>query len=253
MTSILVGRSGTTPDEFPTAQGIGVVAPYDFGLDREIWRWTPDEVSLYVTRTPRLLAPVTIEMAERVSETSMVADATSNVLTVEPGVVAYLCTSGSFVRGLRGEHELRTAIRNAGAGEAITTSGALLSALDHLGISRVSIATPYVENVTERLADFLAEAGVTVVGSAHLGLLDRIWRVPYRDVSELISVADTSKAEAIFVSCTNLSTFDVIASLEEHLGKPVLTANQVTLWAALRELGATSPVTDQLLFAPGAG
>ena len=28
--------------------GIGVVAPYDFALDRELWRWVPADVSLHV-------------------------------------------------------------------------------------------------------------------------------------------------------------------------------------------------------------
>ena len=32
--------------------GIGIVAPYDFALDRELWRWVPDDVTLHVTRTP---------------------------------------------------------------------------------------------------------------------------------------------------------------------------------------------------------
>lgn len=251
MASILV-NSTVDSAEIPVAPGIGVVTPYDFALDREIWRWLPDDVSLYVTRTPRLRTPVTIEMAEQVGEPAMVAEATDDVLTVEPGVVVYLCTSGSFVRGLAGERDLAEAIRGAGAEQAITTSGALLDAIGHLGLSRLAIATPYVASVTDRLADFLAEAGIRVVASAHLGLQHRIWQVPYRDVTELISAADTPDAEAVFVSCTNLVTFDVIAEAEQRLGKPVLTANQVTIWAALGALGATSPVTDQLLFArPG--
>lgn len=33
-------------------RGVGVVAPFDFALDRELWRWVPDEVSLHMTRTP---------------------------------------------------------------------------------------------------------------------------------------------------------------------------------------------------------
>lgn len=32
--------------------GIGVVAPYDFALDRELWRRVPADVSLHATRTP---------------------------------------------------------------------------------------------------------------------------------------------------------------------------------------------------------
>ena len=31
---------------------IGMVAPYDFALDRELWRWVPDTAHLLLTRTP---------------------------------------------------------------------------------------------------------------------------------------------------------------------------------------------------------
>ena len=48
---------------------------------------------------------------------------------------------------------------------------------------------------------------------------------------------NTDDAEAVFISCTNLPTYDVIATLEAELGKPVLTANQVTIWSALRVIG----------------
>ena len=39
------------------------------------------------------------------------------------------------------------------------------------------------------------------------------------------------------VSCTNLHTYDVIAGLEAELGKPVISASQATMWAALRRIG----------------
>ena len=32
--------------------GIGIVAPYDFALDRELWRWVPDDVTLQSTIRP---------------------------------------------------------------------------------------------------------------------------------------------------------------------------------------------------------
>ncbi|MQA03238.1 MAG: Asp/Glu racemase [Streptosporangiales bacterium] len=229
--------------------GVGIVAPYDFALDREVWRWVPDDVSLYVTRTPRLAVPVTVEMAQLVSETSIVQSGTAEVLTAEPEVVAYLCTSGSFVGGMEGERELREAMSTTGAPAALTTSGALLEALEHLGIKRIAVATPYVESVTVRLHDFLGEAGVSVTSSAHLGLLDHIWQVGYDEVTQLGVDADHPDAQALFLSCTNLPTYDAIPPLEEALGKPVLSANQVTMWAALRACGITPPPNGQRLFA----
>ncbi|MFF7902147.1 hypothetical protein ACIP4X_26260 [Streptomyces sp. NPDC088817] len=30
-------------------RGVGVVAPFDFALDRELWRWVPDEFSCRAT------------------------------------------------------------------------------------------------------------------------------------------------------------------------------------------------------------
>ena len=41
----------------------------------------------------------------------------------------------------------------------------------------------------------------------------------------------------MFISCTNLPTYDVIADLEHELGKPVLAANQVTMWHSLSLIG----------------
>jgi maleate isomerase len=238
----------TIPGPSPQ-RGVGVVAPFDMALDRELWRWVPEEVSLYVTRTPHVAEPVSIELAEAVSDEADVARATGDVLAAKPPVVAYACTSGSFVHGLDGERRLVRAMCAAGAPAAVTTSGALLEALAALGVRGVAVATPYVEDVTARLHDFLAEAGVATVSSAHLGLDADIWKVPYETTARLIRQADSPPADAVFVSCTNLPTYDLVAPLERELGKPVLTANQVTLWAALRIADAAAVGPGQRLLA----
>ncbi|WP_406056883.1 Asp/Glu racemase [Kribbella sp. NBC_00889] len=213
--------------------GIGVVAPYDFALDRELWRWVPDDVTLHFTRTPYAPLAATVEMALHVSDPELIAQTAVNVLPVAPLAVAYACTFGSFVGGLAGEAALVDAMVAAGAPAAVTTSGALLMALRHLGISRVATVTPYTNDLTEGLTAFLAEADIEVVGTAGLGLIAQIWAVPYETTVELVRSVDNPAAEAVFISCTNLPTYDIIAGLEATLGKPVLTANQVTMWSAL--------------------
>jgi maleate isomerase len=230
--------------------GIGVIAPFDLALDRELWRWTPADVSLYVTRTPFVAGPVNIELAEAISDDITISERTRDVLAVQPRVVAYACTSGSFAHGLAGERHLVAAMREAGAAEALTTSGALLEALVALGAERIAVATPYGVDVAARLQDFLAEAGVDTASSAHLGLRGDIWKVPYETTAQLIRDADARDAAAVFVSCTNLATYDLIAPLERELGKPVLTANQVTMWAALRVVHKAAVGPGQRLLAP---
>lgn len=223
------------PDiEGPVAQrGIGIIAPFDLALERELWRWAPLEVSLHLARTPYEPVPVSLAMAELVSDPVHLTAATRNVLHVEPEVVAYLCTSGSFIKGIAHERSLRETICRVGAQDAVTTSGALLEVVRHLNLTRISVITPYDEILTGKLHDFLAEADCTVVRSDHLGLGGGIWKVNYRTIAERIIAADDPDAEAIFVSCTNLPTYDIIEPLEQALGKPVLTANQLTMWACL--------------------
>jgi maleate isomerase len=217
--------------------GIGVVAPHDFALDRELWRWVPDDISLHITRMPHLSLAATMEMAVHVSDPALVARGATDVHAVSPLVTAYACTSGSFVGGLAGEGALVAAMRDAGAAPAVTTSGALLSALRHLALTRIATATPYTADLTAGLSGFLAEAGVDVVAAAGLGLISDIWTVPYDVTARLVRDTDTDDAQAVFISCTNLPTYDVIAALEAQLGKPVLTANQVTIWSALTVIG----------------
>jgi maleate isomerase len=237
-----------SPSSAAEQVGIGVVVPYDMALDRELWRWAPDDVSLLFTRTPYAPLPVTVEMAEHVGDVDVVQQAALDLLAVSPAVLAYACTSGSFVRGLDGERALVDAMLQAGAPSAVTTSGALVEALRHLGVTRVAIATPYDAEMTVLLAGFLAAAGVQVLGEAHLGLTGQVWRVPYARTREAVRRADSPDAEAVVVSCTNLPTYDLIPQLEAEIGKPVVSANQATMWAALLAAGRPGGPRGQLLF-----
>lgn len=239
------------PFEYETKRrkGIGLVAPFDFALDDECWRWLPAETSLYVTRTARLEdTAVTAELAEAVGDTKVVMPCVASLISSEPSSVAYACTSGSFVGGIAGETLLRKAMVQAGAKEAVTTSGALLEALNHLGLKKIAIATPYNEELTRLLADFLKSAGIEVVKAGYLNSEQDIMHIGYDAVKNMADIVDHPEAEAVFFSCTNLRTFDIITELEQKLGKPVLSANQVTMWAALKAGGIAMPNIPQTLF-----
>lgn len=228
---------------------IGVIVPFDFALDREYWRWVPDEVSLHVTRTPPHFGPVGVALARAVSETGEAAEAAKTIVEIEPDVIAYACTSGSFVDGLAHEAALRDAIETASPGAAaVTTSGALLEALRALGVRRVALGTPYVSDLGRLLGDFVSEAGFEPVSLANLELTGGIADVAEDEVRHLAEAAYVPGAEALFLSCTNLRTFDALPALEARYGIPVLSANQVTMWAALRAAGAPLPSLPQRLF-----
>ncbi|MFJ3194000.1 aspartate/glutamate racemase family protein [Streptomyces griseoviridis] len=233
-------------------RGVGVVAPFDFALDRELWRWVPDDVSLHLTRTPFVPVEVSLDLARLVSEHETLDDAVRTLTAVAPDVVAYACTSGSFVGGIAGERAMCAEMTRAGALPSVTTSGALLEALEFLGARRVALVTPYTESVTRSLEAYVAEAGVSVTGCAFMGLTRHIWKVPYREVADMARRAVRGPADALFISCTNLPTYDVIPQLEAELRIPVISANQVTMWAALRRLGTRAVGPYQALTDPAA-
>ncbi|MDP8957989.1 MAG: hypothetical protein M3N51_02040, partial [Actinomycetota bacterium] len=189
---------------------------------------------------------VTMEMAEELSERHEVEDAVRRLAHTAAPVTVFACTIASYIGGPEGEAALRAEMRAAGAALPLTTSGAILDALGAVGARRIGLATPYDVELTQGLKDFLRAAGIMVVSVAYLGLRQDIFRVDRHTVAELAIAADHPDAEAVFVSCTNLRTFDVIAALEARLGKPVLTANQVSMWAALGAAGIEHQLGQRL-------
>ena len=62
-------------------------------------------------------------------------------------------------------------------------------------------------------------------------------RVTPQQVADLAVAVDRPQAQAIFISCTNFRTLEIIEPLEQKLGKPVLTATSVSMWKMLRLAG----------------
>ena len=58
----------------------------------------------------------------------------------------------------------------------------------------------------------------------------------------MVAAADHPDAEAVLVPDTAMHTLAIIDKLEAAVGKPVLTANQVTVWKGLELLGPVPPL-----------
>lgn len=225
---------------------VGVVVPFDFGLDWEYWGYLPTDVELHFTRTPYLNKPVGLALARAVSRPSVLARATRSLAILQPAVTVYACSSGSFVDGVAGEMRLRQVMLDAGARHPITSAGAMVEALQAIGAHRVAVATPYDRRLTHKLVDFLDEAGFDTLSATHLGIRHEMSRVSRRTIADLIRSTAHPDADAVFLSCTSLRTRGIIAELEQELGCPILTSNQVTLWAALAAAQAlpTDPTSE---------
>jgi maleate isomerase len=227
---------------------VGFIATFDFVTDREPWRYVPNGVALHITRTREVPFENGLDVSRRVAARDSVQPAVQT-LTYVTDTMAYACTSGSFIDGADGESRLRDSMLEAGARQVTTTSGAIVAACEHLGVSRVGVVTPYDDVVTERLVRFLDERGIEVAASAHLSLLTGMSRIPADLLRRLAREVDRSDADALIISCTGIPTYDLVVELEASLGKPVITAIQATMWALLR-LADVHPDVPHRLFRP---
>ena len=123
----------------------------------------------------------------------------------------------------------------------MTTAQAITDALDHFGIKKLVLLTPYVQQTNQREVQYLHEAGYQVVHELGLALdSDGYIAVTPERWVEVARQNRRSEADGYLLSCTNTRTIEAINDLERELGKPVVTSNQATLWACLKKLGIRS-------------
>ena len=97
------------------------------------------------------------------------------------------------------------------------------------------MAMPYVEQVSLTAVKFMEDNGVKVLNAKWLnkGGFD-IAEVSKGTLYRLAREVNHPESEAIFISCVNLHTVEIIEELENDLHKPVITSNQATMWNILR-------------------
>ncbi|MFD0315222.1 maleate cis-trans isomerase family protein [Streptomyces flavalbus] len=150
--------------------------------------------------------------------------------------VVWACTSGSFVHGWEGAHEQVRALARTAGMAASSTSFAFVHAVRELGARRVAVGATYPEDVAQLFADFLRTGGLEVVGVHSSGVVTaaEVGTWGEAEVAALARAADRPDAEVLLLPDTALHTAAHIPAIEKDLGKPILTANQVTVWEALR-------------------
>lgn len=164
----------------------------------------------------------------------------------EPDAVVWACTSGSFVFRWGGAHEQVEKLAAAAGKPASSTSFAFVRAAEKLGLKRVAVAASYPDDVARLFAEFLANGGIEIVAmtSEGIGTAAEVGRLSPDAVAELAAGHDHPSADAVLIPDTAMRTLGVLNTIEERLGKPVLTANQVTIWEGLRLAGEVPELAE---------
>ncbi|TQL69053.1 maleate cis-trans isomerase [Nocardioides albertanoniae] len=186
----------------------------------------------------------TVEALLDTGSTARLEEGADAIAAHSPDAVMWACTSGSFVYGPDGAAAQCRAIAERIGVPVSSTSIAFVEAARALGLERVAVAASYPEDLVAHFRGFLAAGGIDVVsfGSSDIFTAADVGRLPADAVVEMARSVDVEAAMAVLVPDTAMHTLTCIDALESALGKPVLTANQVTLWEGLRLAGATRPL-----------
>ena len=215
---------------------IGVILPScNTVMEPEFYKMAPEGVSIHTARMR--ISEVTKEELKKMAEDS--PRAAEDLATADVDVIVYGCTSGSFIGGIEWEREIVKKIEEKTGILTITTSKAVIDALQHLKLKKIIVVTPYIDELNELEKKFLEMNGVKVLKIKGLGILKGldIGMQPAWTSYKLAKENFTPEADGIFISCTNFRTLEIIEKLEHDLGKPVVTSNQASMWAALRTSG----------------
>lgn len=162
-------------------------------------------------------------------------DALEQIVHIYPSAIAMCCTAGSFAGGKGWDQSIVDELEGRTGLPATTASTAVLKAFQRLGVSKVSLPVPYLEELAKVQKIFLEANGIEVVSLKWLNKDGfELNKIPYDVTYDLAKQTEHPNAEAIFISCVNLPTAGLIGKLEQDVGKPVITSNQATIWHLLR-------------------
>ena len=158
--------------------------------------------------------------------------------------VLWACTSGSFIGGLDNARRQLATIAAAVGAPATSTSVALARAAKQLGIGQVEVLSPYPPAIGQRFAAFLAEFQIKVSCTSHLdsasGMLSRKLKI-----AEEIHRHEERHGHTtlpLLIPDTALDSLDLVEDLERSFRRPIITANQASVWDVLLIAGRRGPL-----------
>jgi len=156
---------------------LGAIYPDDILVDDDIrpllaeWgSYLPAGVQMVSAHHFMPLADITLDIAIEMAEDPTIETAALRLMRHKPTVLGYYCTTASFIRGLGGDTDIINRIEGATGIPATTTTTAAVKALHALGLKRVAVTSPYLEEVHQALLRFLQASGFEVVSTSALNI-----------------------------------------------------------------------------------
>ena len=156
--------------------------------------------------------------------------------------VAYGCTSGTIAAGYQSIFDKVNSVKpNTEVTTPITSA---INAMKSLSIKKLSIFTPYTNEINQSVINYFEKENIEIDELSYFDIasdLD-IGKVDPQYLFDALSKIDTSKSDALFISCTALPVLSLITELEKKINKVVLSSNQTLIWDTLKEINYNNKV-----------
>ena len=217
---------------------LGVIIPSSNRMiEPQFHRFVPETLGVHFARariTGKWARPA---LADLIPEIARAAGALADA---RPDLLVFNCTATSMMGGPEGDAHVLDVIQKETGIAAISTAGAVIEALETLGLSRLTLITPYVQATNDHEKEYFRARKLEIVHDVALGLKggDEYIQVSPERWTQIALANDHAEAQGFFMSCTNTTQIEAIESIEDASRKPAISANQAVLWACLQRLAS---------------
>ena len=197
------------------------------GEFRKAFRTSKNQI--FVTRIPSGLEVTATTLSSM--EHHISASAKLLPQSREFSVIGYGCTSASAIIG---SEKISDLIKSGCSTREVTNP--LLAATEyakHLGVTKLALLSPYIEEVNAPLRKAFEIKGLSTetFGTFGEGQEEKVARISESSTIEAaITLGQDASTEAVFISCTNLRTFNCLDKIANKIDKPVFSSNQSLAW-----------------------
>lgn len=220
---------------------LGIIVPSsNTTMETEFNRIIPKDYTIHSARMR--MRNVTAEELKRMDQDSL--KAAVELSDAKVAAIGYGCTIAIMSREVGYDEVVRRRIEDRVKIPTVISATAVLAALRALGLKRVAIATPYVEELTKAEVDFVKKHGFKVPDYRGLGIESNTEVGNLKDsvAADLVRELNYRDADGVLISCAQMPSAGVIGDLEDELRKPVISTNTATLWAILQRLGVKTSI-----------
>lgn len=221
---------------------IGLISAVNENVERSFYAYAPEGVSFTNARIAAAKGADLSALEENLlTEAKKFNGYSADILVTTLGDAAYR-------GGMAWEKELAAKMAEAAGVDVVTYGTAALEALQAVGAKKIVFMTPYAVENNDAIEKFFTENGVEVVSFLNIDLSYVVRNGRMLESADEFQMyrnalkADLDNADALFFDSMELASLEVINMIELNKEKPVISAPQALLWAALRHSGVGAKI-----------